>query len=725
VTRKHHHQKSLPLPWLLGILIAFGIVAYWNSFDVPFVFDDFLSIQRNPGVRFGEFNWSFLSARSVLYLTFTLNYIWAQQEVWTYHLVNLVFHLLNGILIFFVGVTIFQRAKYDEKAARIYALMAATFFLVHPIQTESVTYISSRSELLSTNFYLIGFLLFVKWPVARIGFLLSLVIGIPFFFGLGSKETVISLPATLLLYDFIFLSGATFRPVLQRWKFYAVYACGFPAAIYYILTVALKGSVGGNLAGHLSPGTYFLTQFRVVARYVGLVLYPVGLNLDYDIRPSQSLFEPAVFLSGLFLLAILVLGWVIRKNHSVFSFSIFWFFLTLAPTSGIVPILDVMFEHRLYLPLVGVCFSFPIVLNFLMGAAKRQWGTALRASSVAWILLCVLTVGTIMRNHIWRDEIRLYQDIVTKSPRKDRSYNGLTWAYFKKGQYDRAIATIDQALKVIPEKKLEFAETLGNLYLKTMRFDDAVNLFKQTLVHKDPKRLAVAYNNLGVAYLYKWQLLKSQSTQLPAGSVEKEKQIILSAASEAFAKCMEVDPTMFWAVDSFVNVSYDQGPVDSIESKALQELEKGAEFNNLYIVGKIAFLKGNFARADEFFERAEKLRDNEKLIYFNHGYALDQLNQDDRAIEKYLQALRVDPVFIEAHHNVALIYKERRDYKSAIEHLSEVLRFDPKHVNTNLNLAQIYAAEGNKPLARNYLNNVLSSSPGNQQALQVWQQLGL
>src|SRR6266516_774971 len=167
------------------------LAAYWNSFSVPLVFDDLATVQRNTLVRFGEFYWNLLSARSVLYLTFTLNYIWSGQEVWSYHLVNFLLHFLNGLLVFFVAERMFTHIQSDPRRLRMYAAFAAAFYLVHPVQTESVTYVSSRSELLSTFLYLIGFLVFLLWPAQRIGFLCSLAVGIPYFFGLGSKETVI------------------------------------------------------------------------------------------------------------------------------------------------------------------------------------------------------------------------------------------------------------------------------------------------------------------------------------------------------------------------------------------------------------------------------------------------------------------------------------------------------------------------------------------------------
>src|SRR5207248_43376 len=218
MSRKKHQRGRkewrLQLWIVLGILLATTLGAYWNSFSVPFVFDDLLTIQKNTGVRFGEFSWSLLGARSVLYLTFTLNSIWSGQAVWSYHLINFLLHLLNGLLIFLLAERMFRHAEPDLQRCSIYAVLAAAFFLVHPVQTESVTYVSSRSELLSTSFYLIGFLLFIWWPQKRVGFLCSLAVAVPYFFGLGSKETVVTLPAAIFLYDFLFLSESRFRSLL-------------------------------------------------------------------------------------------------------------------------------------------------------------------------------------------------------------------------------------------------------------------------------------------------------------------------------------------------------------------------------------------------------------------------------------------------------------------------------------------------------------------------------
>ena len=288
--------------------------------------------------------------------------------------------------------------------SRKYAILAAAFFLVHPIQTEAVTYISSRSELLSTFFYLTGFLLFIYWPdiwpyYSWRGFLCAFCVGIPYFFAIGSKETALTLPAAILLYDYLFLAKCSSRSLISRWRFYMSYMIAGAAAAYYIAFVALRGSIGASLPGHISSWHYFLTENRVIVRYIRLIFWPTGLNLDYDFPPSTGL-DLAVIGSLLLLTGCITLGWIVRRRAPVFSFSIFWFFITLAPTSSVVSILDVIFEHRLYLPLVGASLSFPYVVAFFY----KKWQIAF-----ASLILIALLAGSVQRNYVWSDEIRIVE----------------------------------------------------------------------------------------------------------------------------------------------------------------------------------------------------------------------------------------------------------------------------------------------------------------------------
>jgi tetratricopeptide (TPR) repeat protein len=731
-------KSVLPAGWLvLGILFAVTLAAYWNSFNVPLVFDDLLTIQKNANLRFGEFSWNVLGSRYILFLLFTLNYLWAGQEVWSYHAVNFLLHLLNGVLVFVLAEHVFRTLDDDQLRCRTYAALASAFFLLHPVQTESVTYISSRSELLSTFFYLAGLLAFVLWPQRRIGFVCSVAVGVIYFFGIGSKETVVTLPASIFLYDFLFVSKAEFRPLLSRWRFYITFVAGAAGAVYFLLTRILRGTIGAGLPGHLTIWQYFLTELRVLVIYIRLVFFPIGLNLDYDVRPSNSPLEPAVIASLLFLGALLALAWVLRRRLPVFAFSILWFFVTLSPTSSVVVIADTIFEHRLYLPMIGICLSFPFFLELVYRKLRERFAIPGTAVAYSCLLLSLCIVGTVMRNYTWGDEVRLWEDAVSKSPQKARPYNALAWAYYKRAQYDRAVDILQKGSDRLPDKGAEFSDTLGNMYLQLGQYEKAVDLFKKALPKFTGESQAIVYNNLGVSYLYMWNNLQAHRAQLRPEEFAAKTEEVLKPATEAFSKALEVEPDMYSALDSYINVLCYRDKSDELETTALERLKQKEDFKNLYIVGKVAFNnavaateRGNteeatkdFVKADQYFERAEKLKADEKIVFFNHGYALVSLKQDERAKEKYLQAIRIDPIFIQAHHNLALIYMRQNEYAKAAEAFAEVLRLDPKHVSSNLNLGYIYKTQGKKTLARGHLMTVLEASPGNQQAAAMLQEL--
>jgi tetratricopeptide (TPR) repeat protein len=266
-------------------------------------------------------------------------------------------------------------------------------------------------------------------------------------------------------------------------------------------------------------------------------------------------------------------------------------------------------------------------------------------------------------------------------------------------------------------------DLLGQMYLKTGQYDRAVELFKKTGPFLKGERQAIEYNNLGMAYLYKWNDLQVRRAELSPEEFAARNEQILEPAADAFLKALGIID-MPWALDSYVNVMCYRGRAGEIEAPALARLRQREKFADLYTIGKIAFNSGNYAKADQYFERAEKARPDFKILFFNHGYALHQLKQDDRAIAKYTLAIRIDPMFLEAHVNLGLIYMRRNEYTKAAESFAEVLRQDPKNIISNLNLAKIYVSQGNKAQARSSLQIVLEASPGNQQAVEMLAQLG-
>ena len=365
------------------IITALTLLVYSNTFHSPFIFDDSSSISKNMSVRNFSFRIFKSALRPVTYMTFAFNYKLNGLDTFGYHVFNNVLHILNGIIIYFFIFITLIRWKTPEKLTLkpdIIAFAGALIFAVHPIQTESVTYISSRSEELAAFFTILGMLFFTLWVKTHNEKLLYVLMPVTFYLGFFSKQTAVVLPVLMIIYDFFFVAELSIRNVLKRWLIYmfigivgvyGLYRNFFTSAGLDLgadksssAAAAVPRSVGFHQVGDLLGSyEYFCTQLRVIVKYIQLMFFPVGQNLDYDFPPSKSLFEPTVIISGLILLAVIALAiWLIPRMRLI-SFGILWFFIALAPTSSFVPILDVIFEHRLYLPSVGFILAFVLAVD--------------------------------------------------------------------------------------------------------------------------------------------------------------------------------------------------------------------------------------------------------------------------------------------------------------------------------------------------------------------------
>jgi hypothetical protein len=256
--------------------------------------------------------------------------------------------------------------KYADKTKRM-ALFAALLFAVHPIQTEAVTYIISRTELLATFFYLAAFLLFIKGTQKHkslyyIGVFFSAILS------MGSKEWAVTLPAMLMLYDYLFLSERNVKNVLSHWKAFALAALPW-GLIAYNLNLTSGTSVGFNVSSPsgITPISYLLTSFNVLWTYVRLLFLPINQNLDYDYPIAKTLFEFPTVLSFLGHVAVVGMSfWLYKKRGwMLIPFGVAWFYIALSPVQSFVPIIDVIFEHRLYMPSIGFFLVFVVAYEGL------------------------------------------------------------------------------------------------------------------------------------------------------------------------------------------------------------------------------------------------------------------------------------------------------------------------------------------------------------------------
>ncbi|HSB04484.1 MAG TPA: tetratricopeptide repeat protein [Thermodesulfobacteriota bacterium] len=506
--------------------VSFGI--YFNSLNNSFVFDDLPNIVNNPHIRnLNDFSLLLQGIqsytgkyRALPAITFAINYHLHHLNVLGYHLVNLLLHILSGFLVYFISRYLFllgpnrgnvpEKRHLDDPTVNFPSLFAALIFITHPIQVNTVTYIVERNEGLASFFYLLAFLLFIK-GTSQIGkrkILYFCGTGLSFLGSILSKEIGFTLPIILILFDLLFECKKR-EDTLKRLK---IYIPLFLLSMTYILFF-LKGGmlwllVKGSPEWRWTPWENLLTQANVIIQYVKLLLLPLPgwLNIDHDFQVSRSFLEYPTWISVFILLSLLVLATILLKKKKLLSFSIFWFFIILAPTSSVIPIWDLMVEYRLYLPLFSYALLLVMGLDYLGHFLYRLNGKALSRNIVfglAILLLCFYSLITMERNRVFKDELTLWSDALRKSPNKMRVHHNLGRAYFHRGQFDEAIREGEVALRLSAnldrKENVKFVlNLLGGAYLARGENQKALSMFQQAM-QVDPN-FATSYYNASCIY---------------------------------------------------------------------------------------------------------------------------------------------------------------------------------------------------------------------------------
>jgi hypothetical protein len=357
-------------------LIAFGIIAgmvliaYSNTFTSSFHFDDNPSIVENASIKrmtSDHIGTIIGGIRPVVYLSLMFNYQVGGLNVVGYHIFNIAVHIGNSMFVYLLLLWTLNlpavEAKYRGKAKRM-ALFGALLFAVHPIQTEAVTYIITRTELLATFFYLATFLLFIKGARTQKS---SYYVGAVFTAALamGSKEWAVTLPALLMLYDYLFLSERKFSVVVSRWMVYVAITLTCWIAVRHVpLFSSSSGGPGIGFGVSTTSGitvnTYWLTSLNVIWTYIRLLFLPIKQNLDYEYPIARTLLEFPTLLSFIGHIAVLSASfWLCtKKGWLLIPFGVAWFYIGLSPVQSFVPIIDVIFEHRAYMPSIGFFLVF-------------------------------------------------------------------------------------------------------------------------------------------------------------------------------------------------------------------------------------------------------------------------------------------------------------------------------------------------------------------------------
>ena len=595
-------------PWLLLVPLLLAAAAYARVLPGEFMFDDSRAIERNLALKDlgGYLGAHFLpdllhGGRPVADLLFALDYAVGRLDPLPFHASGIAVHLLATVLAFLLVRELLRLA--GAARAEGVALAAAGLFALHPMQTQAVSYLIQLAETLSSAGYLGTLLLLLRaerrgWNRAGAGW--AALAWLAYLLALGAKTIAVTLPVAWLLLAAV-VPGAAGRDRLLRWRQRLLLAVPFVALDALFAASTLAGIEGHTDAGFSVPGitpwTYLLSQSRVIVTYLRLLLWPSGQNVDWDFPAARSLAEPSVLLaSALQLLLLGAAAWVgIRARGRegpdaaaarAGAFGVLWFFLLLSPTSSVVPLADLVMEHRVYLASLGLFAATALGVERLLarvpGDRARRAAPAL--AGAAWL---ALAGATWHRNAVWETRLALWGDAAANSPHKARVHLGLGYALRERGRYGEAIAEYHRGL----------ADVGGNADLE-------VQLLR----------------NLGSALIYSQRL---------------------DEADAVLRRAAAIDPR---SVDVLVNlgvVAQRRGDMAGAEAWARQVIAlQPGQGDALQLLGIAALQRGDYAGGAALLERAVRADPDEGVRLVNLGVAYEQLGRPADACAAWREALR-------------------------------------------------------------------------------------
>ncbi len=427
---------------LIALFAAFEV--YWPAIHGPFLLDDTYLTYMRPDAAYIPFSDWLHQTRPLLMATFWLNYQQSgAQETFGYHAFNVLLHVFNAIFIFLAVRKVMSWAGVEESRTRILSFFAAGLFLLHPVQTESVSYVASRSETLSVFFVLAALVVYLYRKTAVLSIPRILALLALFAAAALSKEHTVVLPALFILTDYYWRFEFSPSVIWRNWKLYIPIAAGAVLALLDILRI-LRGnqSAGFQIQG-LTWYQYFFTECRVIWDYIRLFIFPIGQNLDPDVAISQSVTSHGAIVGLAGLLAASILAWIYRRRFPIASYGWFVFLILIAPTSSFAPIHDPMAERRMYLPFIGLLL---IAAEFL-----RRWRTS-RNVLVGSLALVLVVEGamTYQRNLLWGSAVDIWKDTVSKSPDKLRPRFQLAFAEFQSAACADSVDNFQKAAELQP-----------------------------------------------------------------------------------------------------------------------------------------------------------------------------------------------------------------------------------------------------------------------------------
>lgn len=664
----------------LLLICIFALGAYWNSLIVPFQFNDYVNFIQHPVnhdlTHYAKLDtWLHISNRPLSYYTLALNYHFNGTETRWYHIINLIIHILTGLLVFFLTLQLTRFfIKDDKNTNQWFAFLTALIFILHPLQTQAVTYITQRASLMGTFFYLLSVYFYGigRFRHLDLGFsnktlLLYECSALAFILALASKENAVTIPIALLLYEICFIRN-------KQNKIFKTYIAVFSAMLLLLVSIVIITKNVPYQTHLITRGQYFLTQLQVLVRYLEMMIVPVGLNIDHDVRINKHFFSLSVIISTFILLMVLETCIYLFKKRRIVSFAILWFFISLIVESSIVPIHDVMVEHRLYLPMFGFAIIVVYTSWYLLSRFKRG------LYQIAIILIAIVYCGlSIQRNHVWSSEESIWTDAVQKSSAKARPHRMLADILFDKERYGEAIDEYKRALQIddsTPEVYLNYGfaqEKQGNLA-------EAKKIYLHSLTIEPDQ--PIIYNRLGDVS-------------------QKEREFIM--AKGYYRKALQLQPNfqeaMLGLAAAYDNIG-EHRLADDLYKQAAEREE--ASYMAMVKLGMSLIEQGKYHNAIPNFMKAIEIDPYKAEAYYQLGRAFFSSHKLKDAQDNWEKALGANPDYYLAYNDLGTAAYMTQQFKLSIDYWEKSLKIEPNQANIYAMIGSSYFQMGDKAKLKEY-----------------------
>jgi Flp pilus assembly protein TadD len=696
------------------LLLAVGLLAaYANSFRVPFLLDDDDSIAKNPTIRafstalFPPSNSGVtVSGRPLLNLSFAINHRLGGTDVFGYHAGNLLIHFAAALCLFAIVRRTLKlpvlAPRFGSHATPLAWCMSA-LWAMHPLQTESVTYIVQRAESLVGLFYLLTIYAFMRsvekpsrvWTVAAV---------VTCALGMTAKEVMASAPLVIFLYDRTFVSG-TFRESWRRHrKLHLAFASTWLVLAALVISSGGRGATVGFSA--VSWLDYVLTQGPGITRYLWHAIFPANLVFDYGAIVEK---RPLIVFGGVScMLALLGLVIVLLKKRPAAGFVGAWFFLILAPTSSVIPVAtQTLAEHRMYLPLAAITTTVTLLLYVF----RRQ---------LAWTVLPLLTIGaiavTIDRNRDYHSGLAIWEDTVRKVPDNVRALNNVSLVYRDLGRFEDALRHLKQAIVIAPN----YSNAYSNL---------GVLLVRKGLNQPPDGKISGARPEPFVAE----SLGPRDPAMIEQGLALMQKAVLLEPTNALFNS---VYGTGLLDAGDFANAlgplekAVALSPNESIHrfnyANALTQVNRNDEAAAQYVAAlrlepqEVDFLTNyglllrrmrRLPESLEHLQTAVRLQPNSARVRSNLGVSLLASGRSDEGIRELREALKLNPNLPQARYNLGNALAETGQTEEAISHFEALLKLAAPTAELCNNLGVLYARVGRIDDAVAELRRALTLDP--------------